>query len=88
MEELKRQTREKLKSQKGEESQCEESSMLDTILEQLMDPVSGSQSQGRQIEGTVLMHVDDLLIFGTKKFRAWFISKLEEDYQFGSTSEN
>ena len=81
MEELKRQTKEKLKIQKSEESQSEESSMLDVILEQLMDPVAGSQSQGRSVEGAVLMHVDDLLIFGTKKFRTWFITKLENGLQ-------
>ena len=40
------------------------------------------------MEGIVLTHVDDLLMFGSKEFRKWFISLLEKDYQVGSTSEN
>ena len=43
--------------------------ILEETLDYLLDPVTGSKAKGRKVTCTVLLHVDDLLVFGTEAFR-------------------
>ena len=54
------------------------------FLEYILDPVTGSPSRGKQTEGFVCLHVDDLFASGTPKFLASLKEKLKKDYQIGS----
>ena len=57
------------KTSHSEDKQFEGSTLLEKAVEMLLDPISGSTSKGRKVEGIILTHVDDLLMFGTKEFR-------------------
>ena len=52
---------------------------LEKALDYLLDPCTGSPAKGKKVNGLVLMHVDDLLVIGTKEFREWFVKKIEAD---------
>ena len=41
---------------------------LDMAVDYLLDPVSGSPTKGKTVDGAMLIHVDDLLLTGTESF--------------------
>ena len=60
----------------------------DSLLEYLLDPISGSPSRNMQTLGTVCLHVDDLFFTGDKKFMTQVIERLRKDYEVGSEDKN
>ena len=57
---------------------------LEITLEHFLDPVIGSNAPGKVVEGIVNIHVDDVLLCGTKYFKEHVISRLKEDFLVGS----
>ena len=61
---------------KGEASQLEKSNVLphdyskrvEQYMEKLLDPITGSPSEGRSALGVICLHVDDLFMTGSKEF--------------------
>ena len=62
--------------------------ILERALGHLLDPVTGSPAKGNKVQGVVLMHIDDLLVIGSDRFRSEFIAKVRKDYQIGSETLN
>ena len=61
---------------------------LDSAVEYLMDPVTGSNCQGRTVAGIVCLHVDDLFMAGDKFFHDRVLGGLRKDFQVGSEDKN
>ena len=61
---------------------------LHTIVDYIMDPVAGSPSRNRTVNGNVCMHVDDLIFTGTDDFLLSFAEGLKKSFQIGSLDEN
>jgi hypothetical protein len=60
---------------------------MDTIeaaMDLLMDPVAGSPSKGKYVVGVICLHVDDLLIIGSKELEGIVLSRLRHEFQVGS----
>ena len=60
---------------------------MDTIeaaMDLLMDPVAGSPSAGKYVVGVICLHVDDLLIIGSKELEGTVMSRLRQEFQVGS----
>ena len=62
--------------------------ILEETLDYLLDPVTGSKAKGRKVTGIVLLHVDDLLVFGTEAFRKELGLRVRKEYQIGSQVDN
>ena len=54
---------------------------MDTIMDCIIDPVAGSPSRNRIVDGNVCMHVDDLIFTGTDDFLLSFDVLRTEDHQ-------
>ena len=61
---------------------------MDTIMDYIIDPVAGSPSRNRTVNGNVCMHVDDLIFTGTDDFLSSFAESLKKSFQIGSLDEN
>ena len=61
---------------------------MDTIMDYIIDPVAGSPSRNRTVNGNVCMHVDDLIFTGTDDFLLSFADSLKKSFQIGSLDEN
>ena len=61
---------------------------LDDAVEYLMDPVTGSNCQGRKVAGIVCLHVDDLFMAGNSFFQERVMGSLRKDFQVGSEDKN
>ena len=61
---------------------------LDSAVEYLMDPVTGSNCQGRTVAGVVCLHVDDLFMAGDSFFHERVLGGLRKDFQVGSEDTN
>ena len=61
---------------------------MDTIMDYIIDPVAGSPSRTRIVNGNVCMHVDDLIFTGTDDFLLSFAESLKKSFQMGSLDEN
>ena len=61
---------------------------MDTIMDYIIDPVAGSPSRNRTVNGNVCMHVDDLIFTGTSDFLSSFAESLKKSFQIGSLDEN
>ena len=77
-------------SGKTPESSADTQNMLtiDKAINFLMDPVSGSNSQGKTVCGVVCLHVDDLFITGNEDMNKKVLSRLRQDFQVGSEDKN
>ena len=51
---------------------------MDTIMDYIIDPVAGSPSRNRTVNGNVRMHVDDLIFTGTDVFLLSFAESLKK----------
>ena len=58
------------------------------ITDYIIDPVAGSPSRNRTVNGNVCMHVDDLIFTGTDDFLSSFAESLKKSFQVGSLDEN
>ena len=61
---------------------------LEDAVEYLMDPVTGSNCQGRKVAGIVCLHVDDLFMAGNSYFQECVMGGLRKDFQVGSEDKN
>ena len=61
---------------------------VDTIMDYIIDPVAGSPSRNKTVNGNVCMHVDDLIFTGTSDFLSSFAESLNKSFQIGSLDEN
>ena len=61
---------------------------MDTIMDYITDPVAGSPSRNKTVNGNVRMHVDDLIFTGTNDFLSSFAESLKKSFQIGSLDEN
>ena len=61
---------------------------MDTIMDYIIDPVAGSPSRHRTVNGNVCMHVDDLIFTGTDDFLLSFAESLKKSFQIDSLDEN
>ena len=61
---------------------------MDTIMDYIIDPVAGSPSRNKTVNGNVCMHVDDLIFTGTDDFLSSFAESLKKSFQIGSLDEN
>ena len=61
---------------------------MDTIMDYIIDPVAGSPSRNKTVNGNVCMHVDDLIFTGTGDFLSSFAEALKKSFQIGSLDEN
>ena len=50
---------------------------MDTIMDYIIDPVAGSPSRNRTVNGNVCVHVDDLIFTGTDDFLSSFARELK-----------
>ena len=57
---------------------------VDTIMDYIIDPVAGSPSRNRTVNGNVCMHVDDLIFTGADDFLSSFAESLKKSFQIGS----
>ena len=53
-------------------------------MEKLLDPVTGSPSEGKAVVGVICLHVDDLFMTGSKEFYNYIGVALRKEYQIGS----
>ena len=60
---------------------------MDTIMDYIIDPVAGSPSRNKIVNGNVCMHVDDLIFPGTNDLSS-FAESLKKSFQIGSLDEN
>ena len=61
---------------------------MDTIMDYIIDPVAGSPSRNKTVNGNVCMHVDDLIFTGTSDFLSSFAESLKKSFQISSLDEN
>ena len=61
---------------------------MDTIMDYIIDAVAGSPSRNRVVNSNVCMHVDDLILTGTKDFLGSFAQSLKKTIQIGSLDTN
>ena len=61
---------------------------MDTIMDFIIDPVAGSPSRNKTVNGNVCMHVGDLIFTGTDDFLSSFAESLKKSFQIGSSDEN
>ena len=61
---------------------------MDTIMDYIIDPVAGSPSRNKIVNGNVCMHVDDLIFIGTDDFLSSCAESLKKSFQIGSLDEN
>ena len=61
---------------------------MDMIMGSIVDPVAGSPSRNRTVNGNVCIHVDDLIFTGTDDFLLSFAEGLKKSFQIGSLDEN
>ena len=50
---------------------------IDGALELLLDPITGSQSKGKTVDGILTIYVDDAFFFGNAKFHKTVIDSLK-----------
>ena len=61
---------------------------MDTIMDYIIDPVPGSPSGNRTLNGNVCMRANDLIFTGTDDFLPSFADSLKKSFQIGSLDEN
>ena len=61
---------------------------MDTIMDYIIDPVAGSPSRNKTVNGNDCMHVDDRIFTGTDDFLSCFAESLKTSFQIGSLDEN
>jgi hypothetical protein len=61
---------------------------MDAVLEQFLDPITGSPARGKQVLGVACLHVDDLFMTGSKEFYAQIVEAIRKDYQIGSEDKD
>jgi len=61
---------------------------LDRVLDYLTDPITGSISKNKKVEGIVTIHVDDALMTGTPTFVKKVVEGLRRDFKVGSEDTN
>ena len=61
---------------------------LDKAMEMLMDPVTNSPAKGKQVDGIITLHVDDVFIVGTDAFVKEVTEKLAKDFKVGTQDRN
>ena len=66
------------------ERQSSTSDTIESLLEYLLDPVSGSPSRGKHATGYICLHVDDLFASGTPEFLKWLEKMILTEYEIGS----
>ena len=61
---------------------------LDTALKLLVDPVTGSPALNKDPAWVVLMHANDVILFGPESGVDQFITRTKREHQIGSQSKN
>ena len=62
--------------------------VVEELLEHFMDPVHGSNSQGKKTIGMCCLHVDDLFVTGTPDFLEKSESKVKANFKIGHEDVN
>ena len=57
---------------------------MDSILEHLLDPISGSPANHKEVLGLVVLHVDDVFPAGSPEFERHVVDRIKKDYKIGS----
>jgi len=58
------------------------------ILDLLLDPVTGSQAVQKDVTLILLLHVDDVLVFGLPADIDWFLKEIQQSFRIGTQSRN
>ena len=53
---------------------------MDSILEHVLDPISGSPSNHEEVLGLVVLHVDDLFLTGSPEFERQVVNRIKKDF--------
>ena len=61
---------------------------MESALDLLLDPITGSKARGNNVEGHLTIHVDDAFFTGTQHFHKTVIEALRRDFQVGSEDKN
>ena len=61
---------------------------LEAALDLLLDPISGSHSRGKVVDGIITIYVDDANFAGNAKFHKTVIESLRKDFRVGSEDLN
>ena len=72
----------------GTQVQFDIPEQIETAIESLTDPITGSPSHGKSVSGIICLHVDDLVCVGDKEFYHHVVSAIQKDYQIGSEDTN
>ena len=57
---------------------------MDIILEHLLNPISGSPANHKEVLGLVAVHVYDLFLAGSPEFERHVVNRIKKDYKIGS----
>ena len=61
---------------------------MDAVLEQILDPITGSPAKNKTVLGVACLHVDDLLLTGCSEFYEKIVGSIRKDYQKGSEDKD
>merc|ERR1712107_341937 len=57
---------------------------LEDAVDYLLDPITGSPSKGKCVDGALIVHVDDLLMTGSLVFNKQIVVKIGQLFQIGT----
>ena len=61
---------------------------MDSLLELILDPITGSPATHKQVMGIACLHVDDLFTTGAPEFHKSIVDRIRKDYQVGSEDKD
>ena len=80
------------KTHQGEVRQLERTinslDSLDDILNYILDPIAGSPARGKEVIGTICLHVDDLFATGTPEFLKKLKADILTEFEIGSEASD
>ena len=60
----------------------------ESALDLLLDPITGSHSRNKTVDGIITIYVDDCFFTGNQRFHDTVIKSLRRDFQVGSEDTN
>ena len=57
---------------------------IDSMLDYLIDPITGIPARGQHAIGATVLHVDDLFVTGKDELHSTILARLRKGFQIGS----